>query len=114
MKVIMSMIKNMDTENSPGLMVAPTKVSSMRTTLRVRGSTNGPTAESTKESGRTTKWRATVCSYGLMAESTKESTSMIRRKERALSSGQMAVNTKETGRTESSTGSEYTDQLRGK
>lgn len=53
--------------------------------------TIGPTAVSTRDSGRIIKWRASVCSNGPMAASTKVSTSMTKRKEKVSFTGKSFI-----------------------
>jgi len=71
--------------------------------LRAKVSTSGQTAESTRVSGRTTKWRALESSPGLTVENTKVNTLTIKRKAMGSSSGQTAESTKAIGKMESNT-----------
>jgi hypothetical protein len=65
-------------------------------------------AESTKESGRITKWKAMECLHGLMVEGMKENILMIKRKAKESSSGQMVESMMVSGKTGNSMELVYT------
>jgi len=100
--------RSMEKVNSPGLMVARTKVNSLRITYKVKESIIGPMEGSTMDNGSIIRWKATVYSHGPTEDATKAHMSTIRKKVKEISIGQMAVNTKAAGKMESSMASALT------
>jgi hypothetical protein len=99
-------VKSMEKVSFFGRMIAPMKVSSLKTTFTASASTSGRTAESMKDNGRTTRWRVKEFSPGLMDEDTRDNTRTIRKKDSVYSHSEMAAFMKDNGKMESSTGRE--------
>ena len=93
MKVITSWAKNTVKVLSSGPTGLFIKANSNKTTLRVRASIAGRTAEAIVGPGETTRWMAGEFSLGQTAVDTKESTSRIRNKVSAPFIGLMEENT---------------------
>ena len=102
------MEKNMEKEDSHGLIPALITENLSKIISKVEESTTGPMAESMTVNGTIIRWKVKVFSLGLTEDATKEITSMTRKKEMASSIGLMVGNTKVAGRMANSTASVLT------
>ena len=84
-------------ESSPGLMEAHMMDTLSTTSSKDSVDTAGPTAESSKEAGPTTKWKVQALSTGLMVESTLENLSTTKSMAMETSHGLMARGMLEDG-----------------
>lgn len=91
MMAIIQKVKSMELVSSPGPIRANIMVTLSKTTSKVKESMNGLTAESTKESGKITKWKVLESSTGLMIVAMKVIMLMTKRKAMVSSTGLMVV-----------------------
>jgi len=97
MKVHIEWHKNMDKENSIGLMNLVMKVNSLIIIFMAKGFIHGQMEENMMENGIIIKWTDMVCSLGQIIEDMKDIIKMIRNKEEVPLNGQMVENMKVNG-----------------
>ena len=93
-----SLVRNMESENSHGLMAALTSVTSKKIISKAMVNIIGLMVEFSKDLGSITRWKDKVYSRGLMAGDMKVITKMIRKKETEPSIGQTVDSTKVAGK----------------
>jgi hypothetical protein len=103
-------VKNMESDNSLGLMEVLSMENLLIIIYKERVNTIGLMVENSMDRGWITKWKEVVSSHGQTAEDTRENTLMIKRKDKVLFTGQMVGNTKVAGKMENNMASEHTLQ----
>jgi len=104
------LVRNMESENSHGLMAALTSETLKKITSKVMENITGPTVEYSKDLGSITRWKDKVYSRGLMVGDTRAITKMIRKKEMEPSIGQTVDSIKVAGKMVNNTVWEHTPQ----